>query len=40
MIQVSERTRKGLIDAIGIPGLIAGLVFLLLALSRILEVSL
>jgi hypothetical protein len=35
MIQLSERTRRGLAEAFGIPGVIGGLVLALLVLSRV-----
>jgi gamma-glutamyltranspeptidase len=35
MIQLSDRTRRGLVEAMGIPGIIAGLMLLLLVFGRI-----
>ena len=36
MIQLSERTRRGLAEAIGIPSIIGGFVLVLLTLTQVL----
>lgn len=36
MIQLRDRTRRGLVEAIGIPGIIGGLMLVLLILGRMI----